>query len=118
RALYRDPEQDLDTLWWDLVERYQRVRRPDGRSAPDWASKIHIATAPVYYHSYLMGECTASQLTHRFRETTGRSLVDNREAGTFLAERFFAPGATRTWDDHVAAATGRPLDSRALLADM
>src|SRR6185503_4573430 len=31
RALYSDPEQDLDALWWDLVERYQSVRRPDGR---------------------------------------------------------------------------------------
>ena len=64
RALYADPERDLDRLWWDLVERYQRVKRPEGRRAPDWAAKIHLATAPVYYHAYLMGECTASQL-HR-----------------------------------------------------
>ena len=34
RAMYGDPEQDLNTLWWDLVERYQGVRRPEGRDAP------------------------------------------------------------------------------------
>ena len=32
RSLYADPDADLDTLWWDLVERYQLVHRPDGRA--------------------------------------------------------------------------------------
>jgi peptidyl-dipeptidase A len=64
RALYVDPEQDLNRLWWDLVERYQRVPRPDGRDEPDWASKIHIVSAPVYYHNYMLGELFASQLDH------------------------------------------------------
>ncbi|MEO5618111.1 MAG: M2 family metallopeptidase, partial [Candidatus Eisenbacteria bacterium] len=62
RALYRDPDQDLDTLWWDLVERFQMVRRPDGRHAPDWAAKIHFSLAPVYYQNYMLGEMMASQL--------------------------------------------------------
>ena len=34
RAVYRDPEQDLRALWWDLVERFQWVERPEGRNAP------------------------------------------------------------------------------------
>jgi peptidyl-dipeptidase A len=118
RAFYRDPDQDLDALWWDLVERHQGVRRPDGRRAPDWAAKIHIATAPVYYHSYLMGECTASQLAHHVHGTTGRDLVDNPGAGAFLRDRFFAPGASRSWNDHLAAATGRPLAPSRFLADL
>ena len=62
RGLYADPDADLDTLWWDLVERYQLVHRPDGRHAPDWAAKIHLAAAPVYYQNYLYGELFASQL--------------------------------------------------------
>ena len=33
KALYENPDQDLNTLWWDLVERYQMVRRPEGRNA-------------------------------------------------------------------------------------
>src|SRR6185503_18757076 len=37
RELYRDPEQDLSGLWWSLVERFQGLRRPAGRNAPDWA---------------------------------------------------------------------------------
>lgn len=118
KAFYADPGQDLDTLWWDLVEKYQRVRRPAGRKAPDWASKIHIATAPVYYHSYLMGECTASQLAHHMAKTTGRGLVGNPAAGAWLRDVYFAPGSTRSWNAHLAAATGAGLDLGVFLKDI
>ena len=118
RSFYADPEQDLDGLWWDLVEKYQRVRRPVGRKAPDWASKIHIATAPVYYHSYLMGECTASQLVHHMEKATGRGLVGNPAAGAWLRDAFFAPGSTRSWNAHLAESTGAGLDLGVFLRDI
>ena len=60
RAFYADPEADLDATWWDLVARYQLLTPPEGRSAPDWAAKIHVACAPVYYHTYLYGNLVAS----------------------------------------------------------
>ena len=31
RGLYADPDADHDTLWWDLVERFQLLHRPDDR---------------------------------------------------------------------------------------
>ena len=34
RSLYADPESDLDARWWELVERYQLVTRPDGPQQP------------------------------------------------------------------------------------
>ena len=34
RALYADPESDLDAVWWQLVERYQLVAPPLDRSEP------------------------------------------------------------------------------------
>ncbi len=64
RALYKNPRQDLNTLWWDVEEKWQMVPRPEGRHAPDWAAKIHFSIAPVYYHNYLMGEMVASQIRH------------------------------------------------------
>jgi len=108
RALYADPEQDLDTLWWDLVEEHQQVRRPDGRHAPDWASKIHLAVVPVYYQNYLYGELVASQLAATLRRDAG-GLVDERRTGALLVDRFFAPGGSQRWDHLVEAATGEPL---------
>jgi len=113
QQLYADPDGDLDTIWWDLVERYQLLRRPDGRHAPDWAAKIHLAVVPVYYQNYLYGELVASQLHATLHERFG-GLVDHRQAGRFLVDEFFAPAASRRWDRLVADATGEPLTARHL----
>ena len=31
---------------------------------PDYASKIHIVSAPAYYHNYLMGQLFADQVLY------------------------------------------------------
>jgi peptidyl-dipeptidase A len=113
RGLYAQPDADHDDRWWELVERYQLVRRPDGRHAPDWAAKIHIAAAPVYYHNYLFGEMVASQLSAALG-----GLVDNTDAGRALSLRTFEPGATQRWDRLIEAATGRPLTPAAFAREL
>ncbi len=110
RSLYADPDADLDTLWWDLVERFQLLHRPDGRHAPDWAAKIHLAAAPVYYQNYLYGELFASQLDATLQARTD-GLVDQRAAGELLRRHVFAPGASLRWDELVARATGESLSA-------
>src|SRR6185436_11592422 len=62
KELYHDPSQNLNKLWWDLVEKYQLLKRPEGRNMPDYASKIHIVSAPAYYHNYMLGQLFACQL--------------------------------------------------------
>jgi peptidyl-dipeptidase A len=108
RALYADPDADLDARWWALVEQYQRVRRPDGRSAPDWAAKIHLTVAPVYYQNYLYGELFASQLQATLDAKAG-GLVDEPEAGRTLVDQVFRPGGSMRWDRLVEHATGERL---------
>jgi peptidyl-dipeptidase A len=117
RSLYADPESDLDSRWWELVSRYQLVTPPEGRRAPDWAAKIHIATAPVYYHTYLYGDLLSSQLATSLREQAG-GLVDVPAAGRFLAERWFRPGLSVRWDELVGQATGEPLTVRHYAGDI
>ncbi|HET8655957.1 MAG TPA: M2 family metallopeptidase [Longimicrobiaceae bacterium] len=114
RELYRDPDRaDLNTLWWDLVESIQRVRRPEGRDAPDWASKMHLSMSPVYYHNYLLGEMTASQLGAAIRARTGGGTAyTSREVGRFLRERVFSRGAVLPWNELMEEATGEPLSPR------
>jgi peptidyl-dipeptidase A len=117
RQLYADPDADLDTLWWDLVEQYQQVRRPDDRHEPDWASKIHLAAAPVYYQNYLYGELFASQLDATLTERAG-GLVDRTAAGEFLVRDVFGPGASLRWDELVIRATGAPLSASHLAREL
>jgi peptidyl-dipeptidase A len=113
RGLYANPDGAHDTHWWDLVERFQLIRRPEGRFTPDWAAKIHVTVAPVYYHNYLFGELIASQLT-----ATIGNIVDRPDAGEFLAARVFAPGASLRWDDLIEHATGTPLTPAVLAHDL
>ena len=115
RALYRDPEQDLNTLWWDLVEEYQGVARPENRNLPDWAAKVHIATAPVYYHNYQLGEMLASQLLNHLTQVVlkgeaASALVTSPKVGAWMRETLFLPGATRLWEDWLEHATGEKLN--------
>jgi Zn-dependent M32 family carboxypeptidase len=105
------------SLPWVLGRPPQGLRRPEGRAAPDWASKIHLAVAPVYYQSYLLGELLASQLDRAVRGHAG-GFIGRPEAGALLAERVFAPGATMPWRDLVTAATGSPLGPEAFLAGL
>lgn len=117
RELYTNPEADLDARWWDLVERFQLVARPPGRSAPDWAAKIHLAVAPVYYHNYLLGDLLASQLKATIRADVG-GLIGVPEAGAFLVERMFRPGNLMRWDALIEEATGRALGADDFAAEL
>ncbi len=113
RELYKDPKQDLNTLWWHLVEKYQKVRAPKERKGKDdWATKYHIALAPVYYFSYLVGELFASSL-----EETFKNPLPNKEAGDFLQKRLFAPGNSMSWSDLIIHVTGHPLKASAWLQE-
>ncbi len=115
RELYRDPEQDLNRLWWELAKRYQLVDPPEGRDAPDWASKLHLVVAPVYYHNYLLGRLMASQLLYHLPKSEGKRSGGSmlyEESGRFLKESFFAPGASLRWDDLLRKAFGEGLDPK------
>ena len=124
KGLYENPDQDLNGLWWNLVEKYQGLRRPDGRNAPDYASKIHIVAAPVYYHNYMMGELFASQVHHTiarelYNGANPRTVtyVKNRQVGDFLRTRVIAPGQTLSWNQLTKLATGSELNPQAFAKD-
>ena len=123
KAMYEDPKQDLNKLWWDLVEKYQQVKRPKERNAPDYASKIHICSAPVYYHNYMMGQLFASQVHHALaKEVFGTEpnkviYVGDKKVGEFMKEKVFKPGRTLTWNGLTKHATGDDLNAKAFAKD-
>jgi peptidyl-dipeptidase A len=124
KGMYENPEQDLSDLWWGLVEKYQMVRRPPGRKAPDYASKIHIVSAPVYYHNYMMGELFASQVHHAIAREVYKGAdpasviyVGNKEVGDFMRKKVFEPGRTLSWNELTKHATGEGLNPQAFAED-
>ena len=125
KALYDNPDQDLNRVWWDLVEKFQELKRPEGRDQPDYASKIHIAVNPVYYQSYMLGQLFASQVHHGIaRDVLHRAnaatvvYVGNPDVGRFMRERVFEPGCTLDWNELTRRATGTELNSKAFADDL
>lgn len=123
KGMYENPDQDLSKLWWELVEKYQGVKKPEGRTAPDYGSKIHICVAPVYYHNYMMGQIFASQVHHALAKEVYKAdpatvlYVGDKKVGQFMTEKVFAPGRTLSWRDLTKFATGEPLSPKAFAAD-
>ena len=124
KGMYENPAQDLNKLWWDLVERYQNLKRPMGRNAPDYASKIHICSAPVYYHNYMMGQLFASQVhaaiaRDLFKEADPKRVIyiGDRRVGEFMKDKVFAPGRTLDWKGLTRHATGADLNPAAFARD-
>ncbi len=111
-ALYEDPDrEDLNELWWDLVEDLQLQARPPERDEPDWAAKIHVAVAPIYYHNYVLGHLTAAQLRRHIEENVVEGPIYEHElSGRYLQEAVFGPGARDDWETTVLRATGEELN--------
>jgi len=125
KSLYENPQQDLNALWWNYVERFQQLKRPAGRNRPDWAAKPHFTIAPVYYHNYMLGELFAAQLRHTLLEvldhdgpTAELSFRGRKELADFFKQKVFNPGSVRIWPEFVARATGEPLTAKYFAAEV
>ena len=83
---------------------------------PDWATKIHIALYPCYYHNYLLGEMLASQLYYymitniiKSDDYKFQSFAGKKEIGDYLTAKVFSPGLKYFWNDMIEKATGEKL---------
>lgn len=116
KSLYENPDQNLNKLWWDLVEKYQLIRRPENRDNPDWATKAHIITHPCTYYSYMLGELFAAQIATYIMENIAEKNEDgkvtycnNPAIGEYFVDKVFRPGSKYNWNDLVKYATGEEL---------
>lgn len=114
KSMYENPDQNLNQLWWTMVEKYQLLTKPEGRDMPDWATKIHVALYPCYYHNYLLGDLLASQFYNYITTNVSKnqSFVGEKTIGTYLKEKVFMPGARYDWNVMIEKATGEKLTAK------
>ena len=124
KEMYAHPDQDLNKLWWELVSKYQMLTKPTGRNAPDYASKIHVVSAPAYYHNYMLGELFACQVHATIardvlkEQPAGQAIYfDKPEVGDFMMQRVFAHGKLYPWNTMTEKATGRTLSAQDFAAE-
>ncbi len=112
KHMYENPEQNLNNLWWDLVEKYQGIQRPDKPNGADWAAKVHTALYPAYYHNYMLGEIFASQIIayiNRHIVEIPDDYSNNQSIGKYLKENIFSAGNRYHWSELIEKATGESL---------
>ncbi len=114
QRLYDDPESDLNGHWWKLVQKHQGIRF--SRDEPDWASKLHVGLAPVYYHNYLHGKLLAEQWNAficrrviREKDPSNADYNMKKKAGQWLKHEIFDAGMKHPWNELVKRATGNVL---------
>lgn len=116
--MYKDPDQDLNNLWWNLFEKYYSLPRPKNReNKADWAAKYHIGLAPVYYYSYLLGEVLASTLQKELKAVAKQNKIWQKNVGEFLKEKMFSVGSVYTWEDLIKHVTKKPFSCDAWIED-
>lgn len=118
RALYRNPEQDLDKLWRELQQEYQLLSPAAAEAGPGgdgWATKWHIVLRPCYYHNYLLGSAVACQLNAYVCDSVLRTsdywtpdYMATEEVGKFFKNKIFWYGDAYPWYEILERATGRP----------
>ena len=121
RAMYQQPGVDLNNFWWECVKRFQDVKSVPGRKKPDWASKLHLACAPVYYQNYILGEMTASQLRSSLlalMETKKENFCSSTTVGNFLTDKLFKLGSLLPWEEALSHATGENLEPQHFVNDI
>src|SRR5262245_41518363 len=107
-----------------MVEKYQMLHRPPKRNAPDYGSKIHVVSAPVYYHNYMMGQLFAAQVHHAIARDVYKGAdpqtvlyIGDPKVGAFMTEKVFAPARTLDWKGLTKFATGEDLSPKAFAKD-
>jgi len=116
RELYRNPRGNLNDLWWDIVHKYQFVTPPAGRDKPDWATKIHVVSSPVYYHNYMLGELIAAQLRHYIEANifeggpeSSHGIYGNKDISSFFIDNIYREGNLLPWNQLMEKVTGESL---------
>ncbi|MDR1384869.1 MAG: M2 family metallopeptidase [Planctomycetaceae bacterium] len=114
KALYENPEQDLNKLWWDTVEKYQLLHRPENRDAADWAAKPHFTIAPVYYHNYMLGELYSAMI----REAAADFSPGSKEYRDLFLNRIFKIGNVYPWQEFVRYSMGKEFSPAAFAREL
>ncbi len=110
---YLDLTANFDSIYTDSYRRFVGVDLPPG----DYASTRDLfGTVPLYYPAYLYANMFATQLREAMRKEFGTDdLSQEPRVAGWLTRNFYGPGQSIPWMDKVRRATGRPLDSRALV---
>jgi len=113
--IYKNPNQDINKLYWDLFEKYMKLPRHD--DLYPWASEIYYATHPVYLQNYLLADMIAAQNVSYINENFG-SIIDNEMTRSFLVQNYLRFGSRYPWKELLKRGTDQNLQPDYFLREL
>lgn len=114
REIYRNPDQNLGELWYQLNEKYLGIKPPKDPNTTDWATNSYFTSFSCSVHNVVLAELFAGQLRHYMEKNilTGKNTgyQYNKMVGEFLISQIYQYGDLITWDRLIEQATGEPLN--------
>lgn len=113
KELYKNPNQDIKKLWYELEKKYLNRNIPevlDNR----WASVPHFLSHPGYLQNYLRAEIIAAQIYEAATKRLG-PLTKNNKSADFFRKAIFRLGDTLSENELIEKATGKELNAVAFL---
>ena len=109
REAYKNPEQNLTKLYWNVVSKILGV--PSHPELNNWAGIIHYTSHPVYFQNYLIADLISAQFK-AFLNKKQRKIIDNPETGKFFINEILCKAAVNHWDQLLEQVTGEGLTPR------
>jgi len=118
KAIYEMPEEELTAgnILAAIRDIEQRLAMQDGSGRPI-LSIPHLLSgeSSAYYHGYTLAQMAVYQTRDYFIRSDG-FIMDNPNVGRLLAEKYWAPGNSRTFLQMVEDLTGEPFSAKATVA--
>jgi peptidyl-dipeptidase A len=123
QAIYENPEQDLNALWWRLRERYQKIRKPRDWDNPDYLINGNYIRMPLADLQFICGFLMSAQLRYYFENVLSQGhsdadYLDVHAIGRFLKTQYFSWGATYPADVLFELTTGEKLNPAYLISEL
>jgi len=112
--MYRNPDQDLDSLEKQMFEKYLLVTLPEDEP-PAYASSIWYVSYPCYYQNYILSSMIATQLQEALSDKFGPDKLSDSTVAPWMIEHLYRDGETTEWSVRVRHATGKSLETGAFL---
>jgi len=106
REIYRNPNRDLNALYWDLLIEHTNLPRYDDLVL--WTSETDLPEGLLISRDHLFAQIAAAQTWAYIAQQHG-SVVGNREVRSFMVQNYFRFGNRYPWEELVERATDEPL---------
>lgn len=99
QAIFENPDQDFNQLWWDLTDRYLYYNTSDKQRLPEWITSQHIIYVNGIHVYYLYALAIAAQLEAYYPDDVIGPVIG-----------FMKHGDAHDWQQLIEMVTGEKLN--------